>query len=142
MQQVGTGITEIGIVGEKIEKIAQGNTIESILEYADAATERANAIASLLESFNARDMEILTAQALSNPQYGFQSFQTAEAAALMAGGNGSVGGGIGAYDRDINITVNTGVGDPEAIARAIEDALNQSGYRGTSTNRGSGLYVG
>ncbi len=39
-----------------------------------------------------------------------------------------------------NITINAGVGDPEAIARAVEDVLNQSTYRGTSVNRGSGRY--
>ena len=51
--------------------------------------------------------------------------------------------GPGAFDRDTNvtITVNTGVGDPEAIARAVEDIFNQSSYRGTSTNRGAGLYI-
>jgi hypothetical protein len=48
---------------------------------------------------------------------------------------------MGAFDRDIIINVTTGVGDPEAIARAIEDVLNQSGYRGTTTNRGSGNYI-
>ena len=145
LQGVGRGITEIGLVGEKIDFIpkaeATAANIAAILEYADAATARANAIATLLESSNMRDMEILTAQALGNPQYGFQSFQSAEAKALVPTGNGSVGGGIGAFDRDINITVNTGVGDPEAIARAIEDLLNQSGYRGTTTNRGSGNYL-
>jgi len=30
-----------------------------------------------------------------------------------------------------NVTVNAGVGDPEAIARVIEDTLRQSTYRGT-----------
>jgi hypothetical protein len=40
-----------------------------------------------------------------------------------------------------SITVNAGVGDPEAIARTLEDVLNQSSYRGTSTNRGSGVYI-
>jgi len=51
--------------------------------------------------------------------------------------------GPGAFDRDtnINIKIETGVGDPEAIARAVEDVLNQSSYRGTSTNRGSGMYI-
>ena len=39
-----------------------------------------------------------------------------------------------------NVTINAGVGDPEAIARAVEDVLNQSTYRGTSVNRGSGRY--
>lgn len=49
--------------------------------------------------------------------------------------------GPGAFDKDVNITVNTGVGDPEAIARAVEDILNQSTYRGTSVNRGTGVYA-
>ena len=41
-----------------------------------------------------------------------------------------------------DITINAGYGtDPEALARTFEDILNQSGYRGTSTNRGSGVYV-
>jgi hypothetical protein len=44
-------------------------------------------------------------------------------------------------ENKIDITINAGVGDPEAIARAVEDVLNQSSYRGTSTNRGSGVYV-
>jgi len=39
-----------------------------------------------------------------------------------------------------NVTINAGIGDPEAIARAVEDVLNQSSYRGTSVNRGSGRY--
>jgi hypothetical protein len=39
------------------------------------------------------------------------------------------------------ITIEAGIGDPEAIARAVADALNQSTYRGTSTNRDSGVYV-
>jgi hypothetical protein len=142
LAEAGRGITDSNIMGEVIDSITSGADLASTLEYADAATARADAIATLLNSYSDAAMEALTTNALSNPQYGFQSFQNAEAAALMPTGNGSVGGGIGAYDRDINITVNTGIGDPEAIARAIEDALNQSGYRGTSTNRGSGLYVG
>ena len=48
---------------------------------------------------------------------------------------GSAGG------QSVEITINTGIGDPEAIARAVEDLLNQSSYRGTSTNRGSGNYI-
>jgi hypothetical protein len=41
----------------------------------------------------------------------------------------------------VELTVNTGIGDPEAIARAIEDTLNQSTYRGTSVNRNTGFYA-
>jgi hypothetical protein len=51
--------------------------------------------------------------------------------------------GPGAYDRDIkvDVTINTAFADPEAIARVIEDTLNQSTYRGTSVDRGTGLYA-
>jgi hypothetical protein len=49
---------------------------------------------------------------------------------------GYTGGGS-----NVNITIEAGIGDPEAIARAVADALNQSTYRGTSTNRDSGVYV-
>jgi len=38
------------------------------------------------------------------------------------------------------VTINAGIGDPEAIARAVEDVLNQSTYRGTTVNRGAGQY--
>lgn len=57
------------------------------------------------------------------------------------GGTTFNSGGVGAFDRNINITIETGVGDPEAIARAVADIFNQSTYRGTSTNRDTGIYV-
>ena len=53
-------------------------------------------------------------------------------------GGGAAGAGSSS---SVDITINTGVGDPEAIARAVEDILNQSSYRGTSVNRGSGVYA-
>jgi hypothetical protein len=130
----GRGIAEEGITGQIIEHIAAGSDIDAILEYADAATARANAIASLLEGNNAAGMAALTTNALANAAYGFQSFQTAEAAAFLPTGNGSIGGGGGAFDRDINITVNTGVGDPNAIAEAIENLLREANSRGTLTS--------
>jgi hypothetical protein len=43
--------------------------------------------------------------------------------------------------QSVEITVNAGVGDPEAIARAVEDIFNQSGYRGTSVARNTGVYA-
>jgi hypothetical protein len=51
--------------------------------------------------------------------------------------------GPGAFDRDtnINIKIEAGLSDPEAVARAVEDVLNQSGYRGTSVDRGTGRYI-
>lgn len=48
---------------------------------------------------------------------------------------------MGAPAQTVAITVNTGIGDPEAIARAVEDVMNQSSYRGTSVNRNTGVYA-
>jgi len=47
----------------------------------------------------------------------------------------------GGYPATYNIKIEAGLGDPEAIARAVEDVLNQSTYRGTAVNRGSGVYI-
>jgi hypothetical protein len=47
----------------------------------------------------------------------------------------------GGYPATYNIKIEAGIGDPEAIARAVEDVLNQSTYRGTSVDRGTGLYA-
>ena len=47
----------------------------------------------------------------------------------------------GGYPATYNIKIDAPFGDPEAIARSLEDILNQSGYRGTSVNRGSGDYL-
>jgi hypothetical protein len=47
----------------------------------------------------------------------------------------------GSSGQSVEITINAGIGDPEAIARTVEDVLNQSTYRGTSVNRGAGNYV-
>ena len=59
------------------------------------------------------------------------------------GGTGFNSGAVGAFDRDVkvDVTINTAFADPEAIARVIEDTLNQSTYRGTSVNRGAGDYT-
>jgi hypothetical protein len=70
------------------------------------------------------------------------SFNAGEFRANEGGAYGGLSRG-GAYDRDIKVelTVNSTIADPEAIARTVEDVLNQSSYRGTSTNRGSGVYI-
>jgi hypothetical protein len=47
---------------------------------------------------------------------------------------------LSSFNNRLDVTINAGIGDPEAIARAVEDVLNQSTYRGTSVNRGSGQY--
>jgi len=51
----------------------------------------------------------------------------------MEGGSLFNSGAVGSRDRDFNITINTGVGDPNAIAEAIDDVLRQARDRGTLT---------
>ena len=108
---LGSGITPGDYVAPISKELGASASIDALLEYADAASARANAFADLLDLQSAADE-----------------------AALMSGP-------LGQYATTINVKIETGVGDPEAIARAVEDVLNQSSYRGTSVNRGSGNYT-
>jgi hypothetical protein len=121
---LGSGIP----VGDYIAPIdTTGGSIGAILEYADAASARANAFADLLDQQNYADY------------LGLIDYQ--KTVGDLGGYSANMNSGRGYGASNTNITVNTGIGDPEAIARAVEDALNQSAYRGTSTNRGSGVYI-
>jgi hypothetical protein len=106
-----TGVAASGIpAGDFISPISTtGGSIASILEYAEAASARANAFADLLDMQTAADAAAFNASSLGN-----------------AAGN------------NIAITVNTGVGDPNAIAEAIDEVIQQAVSRGTL--RG-GLYA-
>jgi hypothetical protein len=108
---LGSGIP----AGDYIAPISTtGGSIEAILEYADAATARANAFADLLDM----DTAAKTAALQTSPNYdnsgALQSFRQRESASM---GN--------------TIIVNTGVGDPNAIAEAIDQILIDAVQRGT-----------
>jgi len=110
---LGSGIP----VGDYIAPIStEGGSIGAILEYADAAAARANAFADLLDMQNVADMAALTSSSLWDNSGALQSFREKESASM---GN--------------TIIVNTGVGDPNAIAEAIDDVLRQARDRGTLT---------
>jgi hypothetical protein len=57
----------------------------------------------------------------------------AGSARMGEGGSIFNSGAVGSRDRDIIINVNTGIGDPNAIAEAIDDVLRQAQQRGTLT---------
>jgi hypothetical protein len=100
------GVAASGIpVGDFISPIskdvASKASISAILEYADAASARANAFADLLDMQTATD---------------------------IASFNNSV---LSQYGGKINITIQTGVGDPNAIAEAIDQVLTDAASRGT-----------
>ena len=104
-----TSVPTSGSLGSGIPKgdfiapiSTKGGSIGAILEYADAAAARANAFADLLDLQNAADAAAFNASPLGN-----------------------------AMGNNIAITINTGVGDPNAIAEAIDQVLIDAVQRGT-----------
>ena len=108
---LGSGIP----AGDYIAPIStKGGSIGAILEYADAASARANAFADLLDMDTAAKTQALQSSPLWDTSGALQSFRQSES---MSAGN--------------TIIVNTGVGDPNAIAEAIDQVLTDAVQRGT-----------
>ena len=85
-------------IGDFVEKIpTSGVSTAAILEFADAATRRANAMADLLDAQNAADAAAFANSSLNS----------------------------------FNITIQTGVGDPNAIAETLDQYLQGAVDRGT-----------
>jgi hypothetical protein len=93
------GSSSSGIpIGDFVEKIpTSGVSMGAILEFADAAIARANAMADLLDAQNSAD----AAAFANSPLYNFA------------------------------VTINTGVGDPNAIAETLDQYLQGAVDRGT-----------
>lgn len=125
---LGSGIPS----GDYIAPISTaGGSIEAILEYAEAASARANAFADLLDMENASaasqmastlDLETIARSSL------LQGLSSGAGVAGAVSGSRYAAQAANAY----NITIQAGIGDPEAIARAVEDVVRQSYQRGTS----------
>jgi hypothetical protein len=125
---LGSGIPS----GDYIAPISTtGGSIEAILEYAEAASARANAFADLL------DMENASAASSMASSIDLESIARSSLLQGLAGGAGVSGAVSGSRyaaqaANAYNITIQAGIGDPEAIARAEEDVVRQSYQRGTS----------
>jgi len=116
---MGSGIP----AGDFIAPISTaGGSIGAILEYADAASARANAFADLLDMQNKADALALIDYQRSVGDFGGYS-------PSMNTGRGYGAGSSGGN----TIIVNTGVGDPNAIAEAIDNVLREARDRGTLT---------
>lgn len=111
----------------------------AVVEYAEAAAARADAVATLTDSLVAAGTAILAASsAMATVDIG--SAATSSIVAGMLGGadfGSAVRGANYAAQAaaSYNITVNTGVGDPNAIAEAINQVLIDAINRGTLTNQ-------
>jgi hypothetical protein len=110
-EALGGVISVIGENGKEFTKLVDG------LPPVFQTVEDAGAFNALVNSF---------ANGAMNP-FNAGSFRAAEGGSLFNSG------AVGSRDRDININVQTGIGDPEAIARAIEDAIRQANQRGTTS---------
>jgi hypothetical protein len=126
---LGSGIP----AGDYIAPISTvGGSIEAILEYADAAAARANAFADLL------DLENASASSQMASTLDLESIARSSLLQGLAGGAGVSGAVSGSRyaaqaANAYNITIQTGIGDPNAIAEAIDNVLREARDRGTLT---------
>ena len=124
---LGSGIP----AGDYIAPISTvGGSIEAILEYADAAAARANAFADLL------DLENASASSQMASTLDLESIARSSLLQGLAGGAGVSGAVSGSRyaaqaANAYNITIQTGIGDPNAIAEAIDQVLTDAAQRGT-----------
>ena len=124
---LGSGIP----AGDYIAPISTtGGSIEAILEYADAAAARANAFADLL------DMENAAAPSSMASTIDLEAIARSSLLQGLSGGAGVSGAVSGSRyaaqaANAYNITINTGIGDPNAIAEAIDQVLTDAATRGT-----------
>jgi hypothetical protein len=124
---LGSGIP----AGDYIAPISTvGGSIEAILEYADAATARANAFADLL------DMENASASSQMASTLDLESIARSSLLQGLAGGAGVSGAVSGSRyaaqaANAYNITIQTGIGDPNAIAEAVNQVIQDAVDRGT-----------
>jgi hypothetical protein len=124
---LGSGIPS----GDYIAPISTaGGSIEAILEYADAAAARANAFADLL------DMENASAVSSMATPLDLETIARSSLLQGLSGGAGVAGAVSGSRyaaqaANQYNITVQAGIGDPNAIAEAIDNVLTEAVQRGT-----------
>jgi hypothetical protein len=138
---LGSGIPEGDYIAPVSMTDALAASTDALLELSDAVQERADAFAMLLDLDTEAKIQALAESSLA-VKTGAELFNIEDVArrSLLqglsggAGVSGAVSGSRYAAQAaaQYNLTVNTGIGDPEAIARAIEDAIRQSYQRGTS----------
>jgi hypothetical protein len=138
---LGSGIPEGDYIAPVSMTDALAASTDALLELSDAVQERADAFAMLLDLDTEAKIQALAESSLA-VKTGADLFNIEDVArrSLLAGLSGGAGvSGAVSGSRyaaqaaaQYNLTVNTGIGDPEAIARAIEDAIRQSYQRGTS----------
>jgi hypothetical protein len=138
---LGSGIEEGDYIAPVLMTDALAASTDALLELSDAVQERADAFAMLLDLDTEAKIKALAESSLA-VSTGAQLFNLEDVArrSLLAGLSGGAGvSGAASGSRyaaqaaaQYNISIQTGIGDPEAIARALEDYIRQSYQRGTS----------
>jgi hypothetical protein len=118
---LGSGIPVGDYIAPISKEVAAQGSISAILEYADAASARANAFADLLDMQSEQDLKDLIAYQRSVGDLGGYS------------PNMNRGAGYGASGLNITNNFSGIAGDPETLARTLEDVIRQSYQRGTSS---------
>jgi hypothetical protein len=114
----GGGIKDFGIKDvTPIAKLTGKESISAILEYSDAVTTLADVMAQTMEQENY--LQYLSLVDFQKKLGDFGGYSP----------NMNQGAGYGA--NGINVTINTGVGDPNAIAETLDQYLQNAVDRGT-----------
>ena len=128
---LGSGIPAGDYIAPVDKKTALAASTDALIEYADAATARANTFADLLDMQNTADQlaldEYMAKLGMASTASTASSNIPVASAAAIQSGNRYAAQAAAQY----NITVNTGVGDPNAIAEAIDQILIDAVQRGT-----------
>jgi hypothetical protein len=111
----------------------------ALIEASEAIQARADAFTMLLDLQTKADTEALAASSLGAVALNTFSVEDVARSSLLqglAGGAGVAGAVSGSRyaaqaANAYNITINTGVGDPNAIAEAIDNVLREARDRGT-----------
>jgi hypothetical protein len=138
---LGSGIPGGDYIAPIPMEVGTSASIDALIEASEAIQARADAFAYLLDLQTQADLAALNASSLSTTALDTFSAEDVGRSSFirgLAGGAGVAGATRGANyaaqaAANYYLTVNTGVGDPEAIARAIEDAIRQANQRGTTS---------
>jgi hypothetical protein len=138
---LGSGIPAGDYIAPIPMSVGLAASTNALIEASEAIQARADAFTMLLDLQTKADTEALAASSLGAVALNTFSVEDVARSSLIQGLSGGAGvSGALSGSRyaaqaaaQYNITVNAGVGDPEAIARAIEEAIRQANQRGTTS---------
>ena len=137
---LGSGIPANDYIAPIPMSVALAASTESLIEVSEAIQERANAFATLLDMQTEADTAALAASPLASSvmpaNFDLEDVARSSLLAGLTGGAGVAGAVSGSRyaaqaANAYNITVNAGVGDPNAIAETITQIVQDAIDRGT-----------